>query len=347
MKAKILKAKQEDAIQIASLIKNGWNAAYKGIISDEFLRNMDEKKLVGNWLKSIENGENNYVYKMNNEILGVIRFGKAERPVTPNEGEGYVLYVKVEEKRKGIGTELLTFAKQELKQNGFNKMIIWCLKGNVQGANFYNKNEGIKVKERDYKISGINVREEGFYFNLREEEKIVLVKPTIAHKSQAQEMMEEAKKYDADDPDIWAGYACMEECETYEEWLKLLEEDLDFEKIKLNRVPAATYFCIRKSDNKIIGIINIRYYLNEFLENYGGHIGYSIRATERRKGYGRKQLELGLEKCLEIPIDKVLITCRERNIGSSKVIENCGGIYEDTRFCKEENDNLKRYWINL
>lgn len=144
MKAKILKAKQEDAIQIASLIKNGWNAAYKGIISDEFLRNMDEKKLVGNWLKSIENGENNYVYKMNNEILGIIRFGKAERPVTPNEGEVYVLYVKVEEKRKGIGTELLTFAKQELKQNGFNKMIIWCLKEMFKAQIFTIKMKGLK-----------------------------------------------------------------------------------------------------------------------------------------------------------------------------------------------------------
>ena len=347
MKAKILKAKPEDAIQIASIIKNGWNSAYKGIISDESLNSMDVERISVKWKRAIEEGGHIYVYKDNDQVLGVIRFGKAERPVTPNEGEVYVLYVKVEEKRKGIGTELLKFAKEKLKEIGYNKIVIWCLKGNIQGANFYQKSGGNKVKERDYKISGINVREEGFYFNLRDEEEIILTRPTIEHKYQAKEMMEEAKKYDAGDPDIWAGYASMEEYDTYEEWLKALENDLDFENIKVGRVPASTYFLLRKTDNKIIGIINIRYNLNEFLENYGGHIGYSIRATERRKGYGRIQLKLALEKSLEIPIRKVLITCRERNIGSAKVIEKCSGVYEDTRFWKEENDNMKRYWITL
>lgn len=182
---------------------------------------------------------------------------------------------------------------------------------------------------------------------MAENEEIILVKPTIEYKEQAKEMMEEARKYDADNPDIFAGYSSMQNCKSYEEWLQKLEEDLDFENIKPGRVPAATYFSVRKSDNKIIGIINIRYELNEYLENFGGHIGYSIRATERRKGYGYKQLQLALEKCLEIPIDKVLITCIEDNIGSEKLIKSCGGIYEDTRYCEEENKSLKRYWIDL
>lgn len=191
------------------------------------------------------------------------------------------------------------------------------------------------------------MREEGYIFNLKEEEEITLIRPTIAYKKQAKEMMEEARKYDADNPNIWAGYSSMQKCNTYEEWLEKLDADLDFDNIKPGRVPAATYFLLRISDNKIIGIINIRYELNEYLENFGGHIGYSIRATERRKGYGRKQLLLALEKCLEIHINKVLITCRESNKASAKVIESCGGIYEDTRFNEKENDNFKRYWINL
>lgn len=178
-------------------------------------------------------------------------------------------------------------------------------------------------------------------------EEITLVKPTIEYKQQAKEMIEEARKYDSDNPDIWAGYSSMQNCKSYEEWLQKLEEDLDFENIKPGRVPAATYFSVRKSDNKIIGLINIRYELNEYLENFSGHIGYSIRATERRKGYGRKQLLLALEKCLEIPINNVLITCIENNIGSEKVIKSCGGIYEDTRYSEEEKYNFKRYWIDL
>ena len=183
--------------------------------------------------------------------------------------------------------------------------------------------------------------------NITKSKEILLIKPTIEYKNQAKEMIEETKRYDINNPDIWAGYSSMQKYTNYEEWLQKLENDLDFENIKPGRVPASTYFLLRKSDNKILGIINIRYELNEYLANYGGNIGYSIRPTERRKGYGKKQLILGLEKCSEIPLEKVLITCRENNRKSARVIEGCGGIYEDTRFSKEENDNFKRYWINL
>jgi len=342
---KIMKQKATDSLEIARLIKDGWNSAYKGLISEEFLKNMNIDDMAAKWKNNIETNENIYVYVSNDKILGVIRFGDAKEYATQNIGEIFCLYVKPEEKRKGIGTQLLEFAKNKLIQEGYQKMIIWCVKGNKQGANFYKKCGGTKIKERDYIVKGIKVREEGFIYDLKDKEELVLVKPTVAHKQQAKEMIEEAKRYDANNPDIWAGYSSMQEYENYEDWLQKLENDLDFDNIKPGRVPASTYFLLRKTDDKILGIINIRYYLNEYLENYGGHIGYSIRATERGKGYGPKQLLLGLEKCLEIPIDKVLITCRENNCGSEKVIKSCGGIYEDTRFSKEENDNFKRYWI--
>ena len=176
---------------------------------------------------------------------------------------------------------------------------------------------------------------------------LILIKPTIEYEEQAKEMMEEAIKYDANNPDIWAGYSSMQKCENYEEWLQKLDQDLDLKNIKPGRVPAATYFSVRKKDNKVIGIINIRYELNEYLENFGGHIGYSIRFTERKKGYGREQLLLALEKCKKININKVLITCIEDNIGSEKLIKSCGGIYEDTRYSQDEKHGFKRYWIDL
>jgi len=347
MNNNIVKPEIKEAKEIATLIKEGWSSAYKGIISEDFLKNMDLEKMTEKWKKNIEVDKDVYIYKENNEILGVIRFGEAENSLSKKTGEIFCLYVKPEQKRKGIGTQLLNFAKDKLIKNGYEQMIIWCLKGNNQGKNFYKKCGGVKIKERDYTVRGIQVREEGFVYNLKEEEEITLIFPTIDYKEQAKEMMEEARKYDADNPDIWAGYSSMEKYETYEDWLQKLEKDLDFENIKPGRVPASTYFLLRKSDNKIVGIINIRFYLNDFLENYGGHIGYSVRATERRKGYGYKQLLLGLEKCLDIPINKVLITCRESNKGSAKIIEGCGGIYEDTRFYQAENDNFRRYWIEI
>lgn len=343
----IVRPEVESSLEIAKIIKDGWNAAYKGIIPDDYLKNMNVEKISENWKKNIERNKNIYIYKENDEILGVIRFGKSEYPYIKPIGEIFVLYVKPELKRNGIGTKLFEFAKDELIKAGYEKMMIWCLKGNKQGANFYKKHNGDKIKERDYIVGGIKVREEGYMFDLSDNKELVLIKPTTAYKNQAKELMEETKKYDFENPDIWAGYSSMNKYERYEDWLEKLENDMDFENIKPGRVPASTYFLVRKTDNRILGIINIRYEFNKYLENYGGHIGYSIRPTERRKGYGHKQLLLGLEKCLEISINNVLVTCRENNIGSAKVIESCGGIYEDTRFCKEENDNLKRYWIDI
>lgn len=348
MSTNIVKPEVSDSLEIAKLIKEGWNSAYRGLISNEYLNNMNIERISKSWKEGTEKNKNNiFVYKKDNQILGVIRFEKTESINLKNVGEVFVLYVKPEEKRKGIGSKLLEFAKNKFIQASYDKMIIWCLKGNKQGANFYKKHGGSKIKERNYIVRGIKVREEGYIFNLKEDEDIKLIKPTIEHRIQAKEMLEEARKYDADNPDIWAGYSSMQKYEKYEDWLEKLENDLDFENIKSGRVSAATYFSVRKSDNKIIGIINIRYELNEYLENFGGHIGYSIRATERKKGYGKKQLELALDKCLEISIDKVLITCRENNIGSEKVIKSCEGIYEDTRYSEKEKDNLKRYWIKL
>jgi len=167
MVSNILKAEILDSLEIAKLIKDAWNSAYKGIISDEYLENMDVEKISKSWKEGIEKNKNNiFVYKENNQILGIIRFGKSKDYISENIGEIFVLYVKVQEKRKGIGTKLLEFAKNKFIKNGYDKMIIWCLKGNKQGASFYKKCGGHKIKERDYVVGGIEVREEGFMFNL-------------------------------------------------------------------------------------------------------------------------------------------------------------------------------------
>ncbi len=88
-------------------------------------------------------------------------------------------------------------------------------------------------------------------------------------------------------------------------------------------VPYTCYVFIK--ENKIVGVGSVRHYLNEYLEKFGGHIGYSIRPTERKKGYGSKALELLINQAKEMNIEKILITCNINNIGSKKVIENNNG----------------------
>lgn len=178
-------------------------------------------------------------------------------------------------------------------------------------------------------------------------EEIMLVFPTIEYEQQAKELIEEITRLDNDNPDKWAGFSRLQEFDDYKEWLQIIINELDKNNLAPGRVAATTYFTVRKSDNRILGIINIRHELNDYLFNFGGHIGYSIRPTERRKGYGSKQLELGLEKCLNLDIKKVLITCREVNMGSAKTIESCNGKLENIVYNSDKEENFKRYWIEL
>jgi len=133
----------------------------------------------------------------------------------------------------------------------------------------------------------------------------------------------------------------------YDEWLLKVKRSVDSHNIPEGKVPANTYFFVRTTDNKIVGMINIRHKLNEFLFNEGGHIGYSIRPTERKKGYATLMLKLGLQKCKELNLDKILITCDKTNIASAKVIQNNNGILENEVFSETFSEIIQRYWINL
>lgn len=112
-------------------------------------------------------------------------------------------------------------------------------------------------------------------------------------------------------------------------------------------VIATQFLYIRKVDNRLVGMIQVRHYFNKFLSKYGGHIGYSIKPGERRKGYATSMLKAVLPYCKEIGIDEILVTCIHDNIGSEKTILNNGGVYESTVYEWKERCKLKRFWITL
>ena len=111
-------------------------------------------------------------------------------------------------------------------------------------------------------------------------------------------------------------------------------------------VSSTTYFLFNEKEDKILGAINIRHNLNNSLLMHGGHIGYGVAPSERRKGYATEMLSLALEKCREIGIKEALVTCDKGNIGSSKTIIKNHGILENELI--EENGNIvQRYWIDI
>lgn len=180
------------------------------------------------------------------------------------------------------------------------------------------------------------------------EDELTLVKPSMEYEEQAINFVEEVEKVDLDENIRFSGMSSLEEYKNnYNEWLDKLERYSKKETIPEGKVVDNTFFTVRKNDNKIVGIISIRHELNEYLFNFGGHIGYSILPSERRKGYAYKQLLLGLEFCKKINLKRVLISCVDYNIGSSRTIEKAGGELENIIFNPSKNVNKKRYWISL
>ena len=181
-------------------------------------------------------------------------------------------------------------------------------------------------------------------------DELILVKPSIEYKKQAINFIEEMEldQVNTNERKYYPGFSGLQEYKNnYEKWLEKIDSYTKKETLPEDKVIGSVFFSVRKSDNKVVGIINIRHEFNDYLYNYGGHIGYSILPSERRKGYGYEQLKLGLEFCKSIGIKRVLITCLDNNIGSSKTIEKAGGVLENVVREEQEGKMLKRYWISL
>ena len=138
------------------------------------------------------------------------------------------------------------------------------------------------------------------------------------------------------------------EMDSYDEWLDFLETSSHKETVPNDWTVSTEFFGIRKSDNKLVGMINIRHELtNDFLRNYAGHIGYGIRPSERRKGYMTQMLDQALKYCKdELNLKKVMISCEKENEGSRKTILNAGGKLEK-EYVSDKGENVQVYWVDL
>ncbi len=170
-----------------------------------------------------------------------------------------------------------------------------------------------------------------------------LIEPSIEYESQIRAYRQEF----LDCGDSMDGTEGLRRYEDPKEWIERLDSFKDPSRIPANWVPATQYMYVREEDGKIVGMIDIRHHLNDHLAQFGGHIGYSVSPSERRKGYATQMLSMVLPKCRELGMDKVLITCIRGNEGSRRTILKNHGVYESTVYEPEEDIYLQRYWIDL
>ncbi len=151
---------------------------------------------------------------------------------------------------------------------------------------------------------------------------------------------------EADDADSFAGCGSLRRCETFAEWQKWLSDRASADTCPAGGVPSSTYLAVRASDNRIVGIIDLRHHIDHpILSVWGGHMGYSVRPSERRKGYAKEMLRLNLENCRARGMSKILITCSADNPASERTILANGGVFESE--IDVDGDTVRRYWIIL
>ena len=173
-------------------------------------------------------------------------------------------------------------------------------------------------------------------FSYSGEGNMELRRPRLADKETVLEMMEEFEQtQSAHDGGFWDA-----ENFDYEEWLESNQNHEMGINLPEGWVPDIQLVAFTK-DGKVVGFLNLRLRLNDFLLEEGGHIGYSIRPSERGKGYAKESLRQGLQIAKEKNIHRALVTCSTENPASRAVILANGGQLEDVR------NGTERYWIEL
>lgn len=172
---------------------------------------------------------------------------------------------------------------------------------------------------------------------------LMLIRPS-------KEYLDELKAYREEflnNGDSMDGCGPLRKYDDMNEYLQMTNRYLKLETLPKGMVIATQFLCVRKSDNKLVGMIQIRHYFNEYLEKYAGYIGYSVIPSERRKGYASWMLNSIKPFCKSIGLDKILVCCFDINVGSRKTILKNGGIYDGTVYYEPKNKYLERYLIDV
>ena len=177
---------------------------------------------------------------------------------------------------------------------------------------------------------------------------IDLIEPGLEFAADIWAFRQEILDQDKDTGDQFAGCMSLDSCASVEDWIRICDLRKSEKTCSSTgtAVPSHVFLAVRRSDHRIVGIIDLRHHIDHpILGTWGGHCGYSVRPSERGKGYAKEMLRLNIRKAGELGIRQMLVTCNPGNAASEKTILANGGVYEKS--IDVDGHEVKRYWITV
>lgn len=175
---------------------------------------------------------------------------------------------------------------------------------------------------------------------------IFLVEANDRYADEVEHFKEEVLIQDRENENRFAGCLGLEESASAREWIRqcILRQSEDTCGQTGVSVPSTTYFAIRESDCRLVGVIDLRHHIDHpVLGTWGGHCGYSVRPSERGHGYAKEMLRLNLQNAKAKGIPRILVTCGTDNPASEKTILANGGVFD--KDIDVDGETVRRYWI--
>ena len=175
------------------------------------------------------------------------------------------------------------------------------------------------------------------------EEKLLLLRPTAEYIPQYEAYRREFLDFGGS----MDGAGSLRRLESGRAWLDEVERFSRPETVPEGKVVSTQFILVREADDRLLGMLQLRHDLNDYLRRIAGHIGYSVRPSERRRGYAKRMLAMALDEARALGLERVMISCSVENEASRRTILSNGGVFESTVLDETDGELLERYWIEL